>query len=117
MIYESPSGEQWPFCACGSPLALRLFIHCRYPRTAYLPEAMDPWYVHGSGYSIEICGDPRCEPDALAACRTQIIDDYVLRALPWMPSGLTDEQIAGLELAATREPGGLISVLGDDDDD
>jgi hypothetical protein len=103
-------------CTCGQPATLKLYVRYRYPRTQYLAEAVDPWYVQGGGESIEICGDPRCEPDALAVCRTRIIDQSVLQALPGS-CGLTSEQIAGLELAATREPGGLISVLGDDDDD
>jgi hypothetical protein len=103
-------------CACGQPATLKLYVLHRYPRTEYLPEATDPWSVHGGGYSIEICDDPRCEPDALADCRTRIIDHSVLRAWPG-PSGLSDEQIAGLELVATRSPRGLMYIAGDDSDD
>lgn len=103
-------------CACGAPATVKLYVHHKYPRAGWLPEAADPWNIHGGGESIEICEDPRCEPDALLACRVRIIDHSVLR--PWPGScGLSDEQIAGLELVATRGTEGLMGVFGGEDDD
>ncbi len=101
-------------CVCGQPAVIKLYVHHRYPRTEYLPEAVDPFYVHGGGWHIETCGNPACEPDALAVCREQIIDFYVL-ASGWMPCGLTGAQMAGLELSVSATPGGGVRVIDDED--
>lgn len=84
-------------CACGRPAVLRLAVHYKYPRAGWLPEAMDPYFVHGGGLGIETCGDPQCEADAFLACREQIVDGHVL-----VPSALTAEQVAGLELQVSE---------------
>lgn len=105
-------GDAWSFCACGSPVTLRLYVDYSYPRAEYLPEAMDPWRVHCGGYSMWTCGNPRCEPDALLACREQIIDNFVLTPRPWMPCGLSAEQVAGLELRVTSSPEDGIRIIG-----
>ncbi len=75
-------------CACGQMARVRLYVHYKYPRTNWLPGAMDPFNVHGGGYSIITCGNPQCEPDALLACREQIISS----------SGLSGERAVALEL-------------------
>ena len=85
-------------CVCGQPVTMRLCVHYKYPRTGWLPEAADPYYVRGGGYSLTTCGNPQCEPDALLACREQIIDGFVFTPRPYLPSGLSAEQVAGLEL-------------------
>jgi len=105
-------GDGWPFCACGSPVTLRLFVNYTYPRAEYLAEAGDPWRVHGGGYSMWTCGNPACEPDALLAVREQIIDDHVLLPHSWLPCGLSAEQMAGLELLVGMSPADHISALG-----
>jgi len=99
-------------CACGHEAVLRLFVHYRYPRAEWLPEAVDPYYVHGGAGSIETCGNPQCEADAFLACRERIIDNHVLMPGSWMPSGLSAEQMAGLELQVMLSPEGGISVIG-----
>lgn len=96
-------------CTCGSAATLKLFAHYRYPRTEWMPEAMDPHYVHGGGYSIEVCGNPQCEADAFLACREQIISNS-------RRPGLTDGQIAGLELQVALRPEDMMRVLGGDND-
>jgi len=91
-------------CICGQPTTVKLYVHYKYPRTEYLPEAMDPHYVHGGGYSIETCGSPQCEPDAFLARREQIAD------------GLSSEQAAVLELQVMLSPEDGMSVIGDEGD-
>jgi len=85
-------------CACGKPATVKQHIHYKYPRSEWLPEAVDPYYVHGGGRSIETCGSRFCERAALVACREQIIDSHVLSPRSWLPSGLSAEQMASLEL-------------------
>lgn len=115
MICEPYPGEEWPFCACGQPLALRLFVHYRYPRTECEPMAADPWFVHGApGSDLLTCGDPKCEPDALMAIREHIIDHH-LRFCTWIPLQEAAQQMAGLELLITAEWGDAVRVLGGDD--
>lgn len=116
MIYEPYPGEPWPFCSCGSPVTLRLFVHHRYPRTEYEPMAVDPYYVHGGGWDILTCGNPQCEADAFLAVREQIIDHH-LRMCTWVPLQEAAEQMAGLELLVVASPGEGIRVLGDDDEE
>jgi hypothetical protein len=82
-------------CTCGHEATLRLPVHYRYPRREYLPEAMDPQYVHGGGYNIFTCGNPQCEADAFLACRERIIGNHTL--LSWL-SALSAEQAAALDL-------------------
>jgi hypothetical protein len=110
-------GDEWPFCACGGPVILRLFVHYAYPRAEYLPEAADPWRVQGGGYSMWTCGNPQCEPDALLAVREQIIDHFVLNPRSWMPCGLSAEQMAGLELYVGASSSDGVRILGGLDDD
>lgn len=94
MIYDPDSAV----CTCGHDAIFRQIVHYSYPRGEFLPEADDPWRVHGGGYSIRTCGNPHCEPVALEVCRGQIIDDCVLTPRSWLPSGLTADQMAGLVL-------------------
>jgi hypothetical protein len=84
-------------CACGQPATRTLYISHRYPRAEYLPEAVDPLYVHCGGYRLLVCEDPGCEPVAFLACREQIIEDLVMRH-GMMGRELTGEQLAGVEL-------------------
>lgn len=101
-------------CACGQPAATTLHVHYKYPRREYLPEACDPWYVHGGGYHLLTCGDPACEASAYLAVREQIIDDMVML---WPPDlQPSDAQLAGVELAI-HEPGDLSWIAGTVDDD
>ena len=95
MIYDPDDSG---VCTCGHDAIFRQHVRYSYPRDEFLPEAVDPWRVHGGGYSIRTCGNPECEQVALENCRGQIIDDCVLLPHPWMPSGLSAEQMAGLEL-------------------
>ena len=81
-------------CFCGQPAILQQSVHYSYPREQYLPEAKDPWSVHGGGYCIRTCSSPQCADAALADCRVRIIDDSVLLPHAW----LSNEQIDGLEL-------------------
>ena len=100
MIYDPEDGA---VCACGHDAVFRQFVRYSYPRAEHLPEAADPWRIHGGGYSIRTCGNPECEPAALETCREQIIDNCVLQSRPWLPSGLSVEQMAGLELGVFAE--------------
>lgn len=116
MIYEPDPGDPWPFCACGSPLTLRLSVHYRYPRTEYEPMAVDPWFVHGSpGRDILTCGDPKCEPDALLAIREHIIDHH-LRTYTWIPLQEAGAHMAGLELLVTSTFEDGVRILGGEDE-
>jgi hypothetical protein len=95
MIYEPES----TVCACGHDAIFRQPVHYSYPRAVWLPEAThDPWRIHGGGYSIRTCGNPQCEPAVLGKLREQIIDDHVLTPRPWLPSGLSAEQMTELVL-------------------
>mgnify|MGYP001604594644 CR=1 FL=1 len=40
-------------------------------------------------------------PQQVETCREQIIDDHVLTPRPWLPSGLSAEQMAELVLEVT----------------
>jgi hypothetical protein len=86
------------WCICGHEAIFKQYVHYQYPRTEWLPGADDPYRVHGGGYSIMTCGNPQCELGALLACRVQIIDGFVFTPRPHLPSGLSAEQMAGLEL-------------------
>ena len=83
-------------CFCGLPTVLEQHVRYSYPRAEYVPQAMDPWRVHGGGYCIRTCGNPQCNLDSreIADCRVRIIDDSVLVPHAW----LSNEQIDGLEL-------------------
>jgi len=86
------------WCSCGHEAIFKQYVRYKYPRSEWLPDAMDPYYVHGGGRSIETCGNRFCERAALVACREQIIDSHVLDQCSWLPCGLSTEQMAGLEL-------------------
>ena len=88
-------------CACGKPATKTLYIHTRYPRRRYEPDAMDPWFVHGGAGAMLTCGSPRCTTALLNwHYRPRIVDDMT------RPGGLSlnPEQLAGLELTV-HEPG------------
>jgi hypothetical protein len=74
-------------CPCGDPVAVTMIVRYRYPRAEWVMEAMDPYYVHGTGGFVKTCGDPRCEPDAFLACLERAGGDH-----------LTAEEAAGLEV-------------------
>ena len=105
--------EVWDdICICGQPATMRLYVHYKYPRAEYLPEAVDPEYVHGFGRSFTTCGDPGCEADAFLACREKIVDHSLLNC-PWVSAW----QMAALELQVVLSPGGGMRVLGGFDED
>jgi hypothetical protein len=67
-----------PTCpACGEPAPDRLTIRYRYPRPACIPEAADPWHVHGSR-SLRTCGSVACGAAALLAVIDEIISDAAI---------------------------------------
>jgi hypothetical protein len=61
-----------PPCQCGEPATERLTVRYRYPRAEPVPEAMDPYYVHGGG-GLGTCGSPACEAAAMLAHRAALI--------------------------------------------
>lgn len=81
-------------CFCGQAADVKQHVRYAYPREEHLPQAGDPWRVHGGGYCIRTCGNEKCTEAALADCRVRIIDDSVLLPHAW----LSNEQIDGLEL-------------------
>ena len=85
-------------CACGRMAVKTLSVRYRYLRAEPLPDAMDPHYVLGGGYRVSLCGNPFCERRAFVTCREEIIDHFVLNPRPGLPSGLSAEQMAGLEM-------------------
>jgi hypothetical protein len=91
----SPEGR---LCACGQPGTVDLYVRYAYPRAEYEPLAVDPHHVHGGGHRVLFCGNRFCERAGLVACREEIIDHFVLNPRPNMPSGLSAEQMAALEL-------------------
>lgn len=67
-----------PECAgCGGPVIDRLSVQYRYPRDAYLPEAVDPWWVHG-GMPLLSCGSLACGAAALLAAIDKHITEIAL---------------------------------------
>ena len=102
-------------CVCGQPASVRLYVYFRYPRTEPEPMAVDPYYVHGSGYSFTTCGSTQCGASAFLTCREQIISDH-LRMCTWIPLDVAAEQMAGLEVKVALSPGAGIRVLDGGDE-
>lgn len=55
----------YPPCPCGEPGTNVLYLRYRRPRETFEPDAMDPWYIHGS-WPIRTCGSAGCEAEEYA---------------------------------------------------
>jgi hypothetical protein len=67
-----------PTCAgCGGPALDRLTVRYRYARDVIIPEAADPWYVHG-GAPLRSCGSTACGASALLAVMEEVITKVML---------------------------------------
>jgi hypothetical protein len=87
---HSPNGRCW----CGEAIANTIYLHFRYPRATFEPDAVDPWYVHGCR-PTPTCGSAGCEAEAYGE---------LLTAHP------------GADVTIYTEPGEGIFVMGDDEE-
>lgn len=90
---------------CGKPGAVRLTIHCCYPRPGPVPEAADPWRVQGSA-ALATCGSPGCEAAAVLAAR----EDTAAR----ITRDAGKEAAAGLEWDTVRPEDVTVTEQGED---
>jgi len=67
-----------PVCpGCDGPVQHRLCVQYKYPRNDFLPEAVDPWYVHGSA-PLLTCGSPACGAVGLLSVIDRIVTDVAV---------------------------------------
>jgi hypothetical protein len=67
---------------CGKLAEQCLHVRFSYPRAIPIAEAADPYYVHGGGRKLLVCGSPVCDAAAMLVEQERILRD----ARKWNPA-------------------------------